>query len=128
MVVNNKHIIPGKLINQHQLNQSRNEVQFVKSDFSTILQEKLQNQTGIKFSKHAELRLRARNINITPSQLTRIRNGIDKAEEKGVRDSLILVDNLVLIINVKNKTVVTAVTTNDLKENVFTNIDGAVIV
>ena len=55
-------------------------------------------------------------------------NAVGKAREKGARDSLILMDNLALVVSIKNNTVITAVDEQSLKENVFTNIDSAVIV
>ena len=82
---------------------------------------------GLKFSAHAKARLEARNIKLTESQLNRINSGVEKAASKGSRESLVLVDNLALVVSVKNKTVITAVDDKNLKENVFTKIDSAVI-
>lgn len=82
---------------------------------------------GLKFSAHAQARLEARNIKLTKSQLNRLNTGVEKAASKGARESLVLVDNLALVVSVKNKTVITAVDDKNLKENVFTNIDSAVI-
>ncbi|NPV92046.1 MAG: flagellar protein [Firmicutes bacterium] len=96
------------------------------SDFQGILKDKL-NQ-GIKFSQHAEQRLRSRNISLSGSDLQRLNTAVDKAANKGARDSLVLMDNLALVVSVKNRTVITAVDESSLKENVFTNIDSAIIV
>ena len=79
----------------------------------------------VNFSKHANMRLEARNINLSNSQMERVQNGINKAESKGIKDSLVLVDNIALLVNIANRVVVTAVNQSD---KVFTNIDGAVIV
>lgn len=98
------------------------------SGFDSILQEKLNVSEGLKFSKHAELRLQARNINLTQAQKERMNQAVAKAESKGVKDSLVLMDNMAFVVNVRNKTVITAANSNELKDNVFTNIDGAVIV
>lgn len=95
-----------------------------KGEFERILQEKISD--GLKFSKHAELRLQMRNIQLSPAQKEKIANAVQKAEEKGVKDSLVLMDNLAFVVNVKNRTVITAVSSRELKDNVFTNIDGAV--
>jgi len=78
-----------------------------------------------KFSKHANDRLASRNIDLSNEQLERLENGARKAQEKGIYESLVMVDNIAFIVNIKNKTVVTAV--NDSDDKVFTNIDGAVI-
>ncbi|MDF2906556.1 MAG: hypothetical protein K0R34_1877 [Herbinix sp.] len=95
--------------------------------FSEILKSKQAvDETGeLKFSKHANERLASRNIDLTDDQLVRLENGAKKASEKGINESLVMVDNLAFIVNVKNNTVITAV--NDGEDRVFTNIDGAVI-
>jgi len=94
--------------------------------FSQILQQEINGNTEIKFSKHAESRLQARNIQLTQAQKDKMSQAVNKADEKGVKDSLVLMDNIAFVVNVKNRTVVTAVNSNELKDNVFTNIDGAV--
>lgn len=80
---------------------------------------------GLKFSKHANARLATRNINLSDQQMERLENGTTKAREKGIQESLIMVDDLAFIVNVKNNTVITAV--GDSTDSIFTNIDGAVI-
>ena len=77
-----------------------------------------------EFSKHAAARLSSRNINLSSEQSRRLENGVQQAKEKGINESLIVIDNLAFIVNVKNSTVVTAVGEDDNKT--FTNIDGAV--
>lgn len=79
----------------------------------------------VKFSKHAAKRLEMRNISISDEQKARLEDAADQAMEKGMTESLVMVDNLAFILNVKNKTVVTAV--NDTATAIFTNIDGAII-
>jgi flagellar operon protein len=96
------------------------------SNFAGILQNKLENTGAVKFSKHAEQRLQTRNINLTQLQKDKINSAVSKAEEKGVKDSLVIMDNLAFVVNIPSKTVITAVNSNEMKENVFTNIDGAV--
>ncbi len=129
MIINNRPIAgPNNKPTSSPQPTQKPGIQNIQSNFGTVLKEKIQEKTEVKFSKHAELRLQSRNIQLSSNQMERIKDGVSKAEEKGVKDSLILVDNLALVVNVKNKTVVTAASTNDLKENIFTNIDGAVIV
>ena len=79
----------------------------------------------VKFSKHAVKRLEMRNILISDEQKARLEDAADQAMEKGMTESLVMVDNLAFILNFKNKTIVTAV--NDTANAVFTNIDGAII-
>ena len=81
----------------------------------------------IRFSKHASSRLEDRNITMTEEQIERLNEGTARAREKGIRDSLVMVDSLAFIVNVPNSTVVTAMDQTDANENIFTNIDGAVI-
>ena len=96
--------------------------------FEDVLrQTALERETGLKFSKHASMRLNERDIILTQNQSTRLENGVDAASKKGINDSLVLVDNLAFIVNVPNKTVVTAMDQTETNSNVFTNIDGAVI-
>ena len=66
-------------------------------------------------------------LDLTKEQLSRLKQGTDKALQKGIQESLVLVDNLAFIVNIKNRTVVTAMDQMESKENIFTNIDGAVI-
>ena len=73
------------------------------------------------------MRLLERQISLTSEQSDRLLSGIAKAGEKGIKDSLVMVDSLAFIVNVPNKTVVTAMDQADAQENIFTNIDGAVI-
>ena len=98
-----------------------------ESSFDEILKTKqaAEEAVELKFSKHANQRLASRNIDLSSAQLKRLENGTNKAREKGIRESLVMVDDLAFIVNVPSKTVVTAV--NDAEEGVFTNIDGAVI-
>ncbi|MBH1941991.1 flagellar protein [Mobilitalea sibirica] len=95
--------------------------------FSEILKEKqAAGESGeLKFSKHANERLASRNIDLTDDQFKRLEIGTKKAGEKGINESLVMVDDLAFIVNIKNNTVITAV--NDGEDKVFTNIDGAVI-
>lgn len=81
----------------------------------------------VKFSKHANERLESRNINLSMEQMTRLNDGISKARDKSINESLVMMDDLAFIVNIKNNIVVTALESKD-EGNVFTNIDGAVIV
>jgi len=97
--------------------------------FEEILKQK-QEVTGsseLKFSKHAAMRLEDRNINLSEEQSERLETGVRKASEKGIRESLVIVDSLAFIVNVPNKTVVTAMDQNESDDNIYTNIDGAVV-
>lgn len=80
----------------------------------------------LRFSKHAAGRLADRNIELTSGQMERLTDGARKAGEKGIQESLVVLDGLAFIVNIPNKTVVTAMEQAETQDNVFTNIDGAV--
>lgn len=92
--------------------------------FDKVLQRELED---LKFSKHAQERLTARNITLNQADLSRLQQAVSKAEEKGSQDSLILLRDTAFIVSVRNRTVVTAMDAAGAKDNVFTNIDSAVI-
>ena len=96
--------------------------------FDEVLRAKQEALDPLKFSKHAVNRLNDRNISLSAEQSRRLADGVSKAGAKGITESLVLVDSLAFIVNVPNKTVVTAIDQADAGENIFTNIDGAVIV
>lgn len=95
--------------------------------FEELLARKQRELSGeLKFSRHANERLESRQIDLTESQMERLQGAVRKAEAKGIRDSLVMLDNVAFIVNVKSNTVITAVAGED--EKIFSNIDGAVIV
>lgn len=109
--------------------QNTRKVSDQKVSFEEILKEKQAERTaGLKFSKHASMRLEERNISLTEEQNERLMSGVEKAGEKGIRESLVMLDSLAFIVNIPNKTVVTAMDQTETNNNVFTNIDGAVII
>jgi flagellar operon protein len=81
----------------------------------------------LKFSAHAEQRMRDRNIRLSDVELARLRDAVDRARAKGARESLVMMDNAAFVVSVRNQTVITAVDRESMKQNVFTNIDSAVI-
>ena len=96
--------------------------------FTDILKSKqAQKDTELKFSKHAANRLANRQIDLTEEQMKRLEEGAKKASEKGIQESLVLVDEFAFIVSVKNHTVITAMEQTETNDNIFTNIDGAVI-
>ena len=95
--------------------------------FAEILEQKKIAERGeLKFSKHASERLVSRNIDLSETQKERLSQAVQAAEAKGIKESLVMMDNLAFIVNVKNNTVITAVAGGE--EKIFSNIDGAVVV
>ncbi len=98
------------------------------ANFAEELKSKLGSKE-VEFSSHAIKRLESRQIDVIGNdKLERLNKGVELAAEKGSEESLILVDSTAFIVSVKNNTVITTVSAEDLKGNVFTNIDSAVIV
>src|SRR5688500_779528 len=90
-------------------------------DFSALLQDRL------KVSGHAKDRLESRNIERGRAEWERVLEGVQRAADKGAKESLVMIDDIALVVSIRNRTVITAVDKGHLKENVFTNIDSAVI-
>ncbi|TAJ19710.1 MAG: flagellar biosynthesis protein [Dehalococcoidia bacterium] len=82
---------------------------------------------GLQFSKHAQKRLEQRGIDLDGARMARLEQAVGQAAAKGSRDSLILLDEMALVVSVQNRTVVTAMDQQSTKEQVFTNIDSVVI-
>lgn len=97
------------------------------SDFGALLQQKLDEGKGIAFSKHARERVEQRGLEVTTSLLDRLADSVQKAQAKGAQTILALDGGQAFIINVPTSRVITAMDQNEMKENIFTNIDGAVI-
>jgi flagellar operon protein len=94
--------------------------------FADALKQADQSQQ-LQFSKHALARVQRRGIELDSATLGRLSQGVQRAASKGSRDSLVLVDGTAFVVSVSNRTVITAVGSEHMKDNVFTNIDSAVI-
>ncbi len=100
----------------------------LQATFQESLQKEIGRGQGLKFSAHAEKRLKERQIVLAQGDLQKINNAVKQAEAKGSRESLIIYGDLALVASVRNRTVVTAVDGKSAGDHVFTNIDSAVIV
>ena len=90
--------------------------------------EILDGQLGeLKFSKHAQERLQDRNIQLNADDKGKLQKAVSLADEKGSKDSLVLLNDMAFIVSVRNRTVVTAIDQAHLRQNVFTNIDSAIV-
>ncbi len=96
----------------------------ISKSFESVFQQELEK---LKFSNHAQKRLESRNIKFSEGEMNKIYAAVEKAKAKGSKDSLVLMNDTALIINIPNKTVVTAMPVENNDENVFTNIDSVVI-
>jgi flagellar operon protein len=98
-----------------------------KIPFTQVLAQEL---NSVQFSQHALERLQARNIKLGQGELVKLNNAINKAAEKGAKESVVFMNsnNVALVVSVKNKTVITAMDGASIKDNIFTNIDSAVMI
>ena len=91
-------------------------------------QEIFRQQAGkLQFSQHALQRIERRGIDLSDGTRERLEAGAARAASKGSRDSVVFVDGTAFVVSVRNKTVITAVDQEHMREHVFTNIDSAVI-
>jgi len=99
-----------------------------ESGFGAVLQQELSRarEQGVDFSRHAIVRAEERGIQITPSLIDQLKGSMIRAQAKGATNILAMDAEKAFIINVPNSKVITAITQDEMKENVFTNIDGAV--
>ena len=104
------------------------------ASFDEILRGQFQPNREVKLSGHAMNRLEMRNITLSKDDMAKLRDAVDRAEAKGAREALVLMSrpsrdqDLALVVSVKNRTVITAMDGDNLRDNVFTNIDSAVVV
>lgn len=96
--------------------------------FKDILGNELNKKNGFVISNHAAQRLKQRNISLSDADMKTINEGINKADEKGSKDCLILYKDTALVTSIKNRTIVTAMDKESSKGNVFTNLDSVVII
>jgi len=115
--------VPGTAANRRAGEQPARSLQ-APGGFQAVLQEQM---ADLKLSRHASERLESRQISLSPQQMARLEQGVARAAGKGARESLVLLDDLALVVSIKNRTVITAASRQDLRENVFTNIDSAVL-
>ena len=121
-----------------KLNSLDNNVQYtpaardnenINSAFKDLFNEKLRDkaENEVVFSKHASERIRERNIDVDAEVTDKLNQASEQAKDKGLKNVLVMIDNQAFILSTQNNKVVTALNSKDLKENIFTNIDGAVI-
>jgi flagellar operon protein len=92
--------------------------------FADVLDKKINE---LKFSAHAQTRIKSRDIDLSPQVMEKLTNAVDSAQSKGSKNSLVLFSNAAFIVNVPTRTVVTAMDGENIRENIFTNIDSTVL-
>lgn len=131
--INNRYNLNDAIIRQtEQLNSAKPRVQEKSQSvqggpsFQELLNQQLTQK--ISFSKHANQRTEERNISLSQGDLVRLGEACDKAQQKGIKDALVIMKDSAFIVNAPNKVVITVIDKNEMNNNVFTNIDGAVFI
>ena len=118
--------IPG--VGGPQTGQTQRKPITSANGFSGALQAEVLKQSSVKISAHAQKRLDERNVEFTASDQARLEAAVDRIDSKGADKSLVLMDDLALLVSARNRVVITAVDSASAKDGVFTNIDSAVII
>jgi flagellar operon protein len=124
-VINGKlHLIEGyKTCDKPKNNEAKNG----PTSFKDILDNQINEKESFVISKHAAERLEQRNINFNEADMKNISEGINKAKEKGCRESFIFYKDTALIASIKNRTIITALDKMSSKGNIFTNLDSVIM-
>jgi flagellar operon protein len=101
-----------------------NSITQSSSNFADVLNSEL---SSINLSNHASKRLESRGISLNSQDISRMNDAMEKLSKKGSKESLVLMDNRAFVVNPGSKTIITAVSQDNLKDNIFTNIDSAII-
>lgn len=99
-----------------------------ETSFQSILDEKINHDASVAFSKHAQMRMQERDISLSELDLNKLNDAVQQADDRGIKDMLVLLNQNAFIVNVPNQTVVTAMKDQDMQGNIFTNINGTVII
>ncbi len=119
---NSVNIIGAHAITLGKKDVAKKESVEKKTNFAQLLEKKL------KLTKHAEKQINYRGITIDKNTAAKLDDALNKLSMKGVKSSLVLSDNKAFLLNVKERKVITAMNVTDMKEKVFTNIDGVMLV
>lgn len=109
---------------QHQIAKPQ---QTENSGFADALKKELDKSSGVKFSKHAMERIQSRGVEMSPQVVESLNQAVTKAREKGCKDIAVIGQANAFIVSVQNNTVITTMNALEMRENIFTNIDSAVI-
>lgn len=124
-VINGKLYPIGNFPQSNDVSQKSNKDTLNK--FEEILKSEINKKDNFTISNHAAKRLEDRNIKLTETDINNINEGINMADKKGSKDSLILYKDIALVTSIKNRTIITAISKAEAKGNVFTNIDSVVL-
>lgn len=123
-VINGKLYEVGNFPQYNNVNKERISNN-TKESFKAILDKEIQPKDSFKISNHAAERIK--DIELDDGDMKKINEGINLAEEKGSKNSVLLYKDMALVASIENRTIITAVQKERTKENIFTNIDSVVI-
>ena len=115
-----------RLSNTANQEKTANSTEKSESSFQDLLNQQIKNT--VTFTKHASIRKEQRNIEVTENDLEKLGNACDQAQEKGIGNALIMMDNSAFIVNAADKRVITVMDKNEMKNKLFNDIDGAVFI
>jgi len=127
-MIQDLHHISGNVVPVPSRSGSQVGGKDASASFQQILEDQLHRSDDLKFSVHAQERIRQRSIVMGSQGVERLRKGVDRIAEKGGQESLVLMDDSAFLVSVRNRTVITAIGRENLKDNVFTNIDSTIVV
>lgn len=126
MKIQNQFKSISQIQNEAKIGLRKTESPIKTSGFRQALQEKI-SESELTFSRHALEQMKRRDIHLDANGMDKLKEGVSSAREKGIRESLMLMDNVAYVVSIKNATVITALDAKETKNHVFTNIDGAVV-
>ncbi len=113
------------LISTEQINSSSVNSVKKSTDFKDLLLNKLSsNDKSVKFSKHALERMQSRDLKLSDEQIKKIEDYVDKAAQKGSKESVFVLDGMSMVMSIDNRTVITCMDAKDMQENILTNVDS----
>lgn len=122
------NVVPEPLVQKSGPGNQKKVTEKTAESFQDIFSRELAGAKQIKVSAHAQRRMLERNITLDRADWEKINSAVNKAESKGARNSLLIHGDLALIVNITNRTLISAMDEESIKEHVFTNIDSAVII
>ena len=127
MKIHSNYIYPLEFTKTKQ-RETSSQLSVSGKTFKNHLESFIHSETSLSISKHAEHRLQERNINISEDDWHRIEDKVKRARSMGVNESLVLLQDAALIVSAKNNTVITAMNREEASSQIFTNINGTIII
>ena len=85
------------------------------------------SEPDLTLSAHAADRLRQHGIEMPEAVRQRIAEALDVLAQKGARDAVLVAPEAAFVVNVPNRTVVTALAPSEMRDRAITQIDSALL-